>query len=54
MTEEEGETNEEDTIQGGKADFISDDAMSFDDDPEVSDKEEGMSFSFGGSRGFEE
>ena len=54
MTEEENEINENDIVPGSKIDFLGDDAMSLDDDLEVSDKDDGLSFSFGGSRGFEE
>ena len=54
MTEEESEVNENDIAPGGKVDFSSDEAINLDDDLEVSDKDDGLSFSCGGSRGFEE
>ncbi len=54
MTEEENEVNENDTALSSTVDFLSDGAINLDEDLEVSDKDDGLSFSFGGSRGFEE
>ncbi len=54
MTEEENDVNENDIAPGGKIDFLGDDASDHDEDTEDSDKDTSMSFSFGGSRGFEE
>ncbi len=54
MAEDEIEMNENDMSTSSKVDFPGDNAVSLEEDPEDSDKDEGMSFSFGGSRGFEE
>ncbi len=54
MSEEESEINENDTESNGKIDLISDDTMNPYDDLGADDGDEGLSLSFGGSRGFEE
>ena len=53
MTEEE-EMNDGDIAPSSKVDFLNEEGVDPDDDLEPNDKDEVMSFSFGGSRGFEE
>ncbi len=54
MIEEENEISENEIVLSGKIGFLSDDAINPDEDLEAGDKDDGLSFSFGGSRGFEE
>ncbi len=54
MADEENEINEGDMAPNSKIDLLNDDEVDPEEDLEVSDKDDSLSFSFGGGRGFEE
>ena len=55
MVEEENEVDEDGVVPGSKPDFLAGDSLDLgDDDLGISDEDDSLSLSFGGSRGFEE